>query len=293
MNASNSTFYSMMGNFHSIETNRKFSSKSTWPWPRVPLGGRSGNADIKDITITKAGTWLHLNDKTKCVTYQSTLGEERNLRLNANLWWLERKPGWPQQKERRQWWGHASRHSAQSDTAHVQMGEIQLWQPLHYCLLPKNSKSRLSAAQRGSTPSNRHLRQWDNDHWWEAAKALPNQRTCCKCRQGGAHQLVQKFLEVFSESGPQAHAVYFLQCCRQFSCIQKVRFSNGSQARLVTEHIRLPFFYQRLTGAEFILLRQAVHESGELHKRKIAVIRPPDCNSVKMWATKLTREWIA
>ena len=41
----------------------------------------------------------------------------------------------------------------------------------------------------------------DNDHRWEAAKASPNQVTCCNSRQDYSHQLVQKMTTVFSKFG--------------------------------------------------------------------------------------------
>ena len=81
--------------------------------------------------------------------------------------------------------------------------------------------------------------------------------------------------QFFSKLGSQVQAVYFFECCRQSCFLQKVLISNGSKGRMFREHILLPLLYHRQTGADFNFLQQAVHEPGELPKRKIAVIHPP------------------
>ena len=128
--------------------------------------------------------------------------------------------------------------------------------------LPKEVESRIIVT------SNDNLRT-------ETAESLPNWRTSGNCREDGAHDFLEEATTVSTEFFSEEATVYLLKRCKKMGALQEMLLCDCPKARMIREHVRLPFLYHGQITTPLHFLQQTIHKAGELTECQIAIVSTP------------------
>ena len=140
------------------------------------------------------------------------------------------------------------------------LNPAKLKQPIQQ--LPKEVESRIVVT------SNDNLRT-------ETAESLPNWRTRGNCREDGAYEILDEATAVSTELFAEEATVYLLKRCKKTGPLQEVLLWDCPKARMIREHVRLPFLYNGQITTPLHLLQQTIHKSRELTECQIPIVSTP------------------
>ena len=95
------------------------------------------------------------------------------------------------------------------------------------------------------------------------------------CRKDGAHKIFEEATTVLTEFFAEEATVDLLKRYEKTSPLQEMNLSDCPKARMIREHVRLPFLDHGQFTTPLQLLQQAIHKPREFTECQIPIVSAP------------------